>query len=65
MVEKRVFFFALARVFSLLSIHDNNRRTAHVVSRWFSQLFVLRKRDLQDVLIDYPEAAETLRKKAM
>jgi hypothetical protein len=50
---------------SLLSIRDNNRRTAHVVSQWFSQLFVLRKRDMQDVLENYPGAKDVLMRKAM
>ena len=50
---------------SLLSIRDNNRRTAHVVSQWFSQLFVLRKRDVQDVLENYPGAKDVLMRKAM
>jgi CRP-like cAMP-binding protein len=50
---------------SLLSIRDNNRRTAHVVSQWFSQLFVLRKRDMQDVLENYPGAKDVLMRKAI
>ncbi len=50
---------------SLLSIGtDGNRRTADVVSKGFSTLYVLHKNDLNEVLRDYPEVDKLLRKKA-
>lgn len=50
---------------SLLSIGaGGNRRTADVVSRGFSTLYVLHKDDLNEVLRDYPDVEVLLRKKA-
>ena len=50
---------------SLLSIGaGGNRRTADVVSKGFSTLYVLHKDDLNEVLRDYPDVEKLLRKKA-
>ena len=51
-------------LFSLLPVGGGNRRTATVISKGFSSLFVLSKQDLHRTLVDYPDAEETMKKKA-
>ena len=50
---------------SLLSMGEGgNRRTANIVSKGFSNLLVLYKNDLNEVLNNYPGMEELLRKTA-
>ncbi|XP_069757211.1 cyclic nucleotide-gated channel beta-1-like isoform X2 [Narcine bancroftii] len=49
---------------SLLSVGGGNRRTANVVAHGFANLFILNKKDLNDILIHYPDSQKLLRKKA-
>ncbi|XP_064414846.1 cyclic nucleotide-gated cation channel beta-1 [Latimeria chalumnae] len=49
---------------SLLAVGGGNRRTANVVAHGFANLFILEKRDLNDILLHYPESQKILRKKA-
>ncbi|XP_072925826.1 uncharacterized protein cngb1a [Hemitrygon akajei] len=49
---------------SLLSVGGGNRRTANVVAHGFANLFILDKKDLNDILIHYPDSQKLLRKKA-
>ncbi|KFV58960.1 Cyclic nucleotide-gated cation channel beta-1, partial [Gavia stellata] len=41
-----------------------NRRTANVVAHGFANLFILDKKDLNEILVHYPESQKLLRKKA-
>ncbi|XP_049643365.1 cyclic nucleotide-gated cation channel beta-1 [Suncus etruscus] len=49
---------------SLLAVGGGNRRTANVVAHGFTNLFILDKRDLNEILVHYPESQKLLRKKA-
>ncbi|XP_077145094.1 cyclic nucleotide-gated channel beta-1 [Ranitomeya variabilis] len=49
---------------SLLAIGGGNRRTANVVAHGFTNLFILDKKDLNDILTHYPESQKLLRRKA-
>uniref|UniRef100_A0A3B5QG93 Cyclic nucleotide-binding domain-containing protein n=1 Tax=Xiphophorus maculatus TaxID=8083 RepID=A0A3B5QG93_XIPMA len=41
-----------------------NRRTANVIAHGFANLFILDKKDLNEILVHYPESKKLLRKKA-
>ena len=45
---------------ALLGVGGMNKRTADVVSAGYSNLFVLKKEDLEMVLRDYPDAKRIL-----
>ncbi|CAM4734500.1 unnamed protein product [Leuciscus chuanchicus] len=49
---------------SLLAVGGVNRRTANVVARGFANLLILTKKDLNDIIVHYPESQKLLRKKA-
>lgn len=51
-------------LFSLLSVGGGNRRTANVIAHGFANLFILDKKDLNEILVHYPESKKLLRKKA-
>ncbi|CAH2253549.1 cyclic nucleotide-gated cation channel beta-1, partial [Pelobates cultripes] len=48
----------------LLALGGGNRRTANVVAHGFTNLFILDKKDLNDILTHYPESQKVLRRKA-
>ncbi|CAH2273509.1 cyclic nucleotide-gated cation channel beta-1 [Pelobates cultripes] len=56
-----IFLFASL---SLLALGGGNRRTANVVAHGFTNLFILDKKDLNDILTHYPESQKVLRRKA-
>ncbi|XP_042082144.1 cyclic nucleotide-gated cation channel beta-1 [Haplochromis burtoni] len=49
---------------SLLAVGGGNRRTANVIAHGFANLFILDKKDLNEILVHYPESKKLLRKKA-
>ncbi|KAL2088577.1 hypothetical protein ACEWY4_015476 [Coilia grayii] len=49
---------------SLLAGGGGNRRTANVKAHGFANLMILDKKDLADILVNYPESQKLLRKKA-
>ncbi|XP_040265918.1 cyclic nucleotide-gated cation channel beta-1 [Bufo bufo] len=49
---------------SLLALGGGNRRTANVVAHGFTNLFILDKKDLSEILTHYPESQKVLRRKA-
>ncbi|XP_056138382.1 uncharacterized protein LOC130114538 [Lampris incognitus] len=49
---------------SLLTVGGGNRRTANVIAHGFTNLFILDKKDLNEILVYYPESQKLLRKKA-
>ncbi|XP_066504821.1 cyclic nucleotide-gated channel beta-1-like [Hoplias malabaricus] len=49
---------------SLLAVGGGNRRTANVIAHGFTNLFILDKKGLNEILVHYPESQKLLRKKA-
>lgn len=64
LVSVTSFFFPLFSECSLLAIGGGNRRTANVIAHGFANLFILDKKDLNEILVHYPESQKLLRKKA-
>nr|XP_015209839.1 PREDICTED: cyclic nucleotide-gated cation channel beta-3 isoform X2 [Lepisosteus oculatus] len=48
---------------SLLAASGGNRRTANVVAHGFANLFILDKKELNDILVHYPDSQRLLSKK--
>uniref|UniRef100_A0A8C9Y8Q8 Cyclic nucleotide gated channel subunit beta 1b n=1 Tax=Sander lucioperca TaxID=283035 RepID=A0A8C9Y8Q8_SANLU len=46
------------------SVFGEIRRTANVIAHGFANLFILDKKDLNEILVHYPESKKLLRKKA-
>lgn len=57
-------FFVSLWLDSLLAVGGGNRRTANVIAHGFANLFILDKKDLNEILVHYPESQRLLRKKA-
>lgn len=49
---------------SLLAAGGGNRRTANVVAHGFANLFILDKKTLNEILVNYPDSEKLLMKKA-
>ncbi|XP_051878549.1 cyclic nucleotide-gated cation channel beta-3-like [Pristis pectinata] len=49
---------------SLLAAAGGNRRTANVVASGFTNLFILNKKTLNEILVYYPDSQKILKKKA-
>lgn len=58
------FLFFLFPFFSLLALSGKNRRTADVRSKGFSTLFSLSKQDFEEIMKNYPQAHELLKKRS-
>lgn len=56
--------FCLFPQWSLLAVGGVNRRTANVVARGFANLLILTKKDLNEIMVHYPESQKLLRRKA-
>ncbi|XP_041095951.1 cyclic nucleotide-gated cation channel beta-3-like [Polyodon spathula] len=48
---------------SLLAASGGNRRTANVVAHGFANLFILDKKELNDILVHYPDSQKVLARK--
>lgn len=48
----------------MLAVGGGNRRTANVIAHGFANLFILDKKDLNEILVHYPESKKLLRRKA-
>lgn len=59
-----IYSFCLTLIGSLLAVGGGNRRTANVIAHGFANLFILDKKDLNEILVHYPESKKLLRKKA-
>lgn len=62
--EHAVFNHDAVLIGSLLAVGGGNRRTANVIAHGFANLFILDKKDLNEILVHYPESKKLLRKKA-
>jgi len=58
------FSTVISLIGSLLAVGGGNRRTANVIAHGFANLFILDKKDLNEILVHYPESKKLLRKKA-
>lgn len=58
------FTIKMSVIGSLLAVGGGNRRTANVIAHGFANLFILDKKDLNEILVHYPESKKLLRKKA-
>lgn len=64
-IRRKVLILPFKRlVGSLLAVGGGNRRTANVIAHGFANLFILDKKDLNEILVHYPDSKKLLRKKA-